>query len=294
MFSFARLPCWEKHRCRAFGRLTDDAGNPPHPRRADPDPASRVRRRDRRAPPRRPPDRLRQQGHHRGDHQRRLLGRPRHRALWIPAGTVHQHQAHGELDLHLVGLPTTENPLGLDKPAVLAVSPLLRELIVAPIPATPITTARPACACAPSCSTSSPSPPSSRCTMPTPTDPLLRELHDVLRADPADNRSLDDLGRRIGASARTLPAASAPTSASPTPNGAPRSGSTTPWILLADRLPPSPPSPTDAAGHPPAPSSTSSTEPSATPRHTPHHLTPVTTAKAVRPPQVRYSGPIVD
>ncbi|MFG6295539.1 AraC family ligand binding domain-containing protein, partial [Streptomyces rochei] len=56
---------------------------------------------------------------------------PATRALWIPAGTVHQHQAHGELDLHLVGLPITDNPLGLDKPAVLAVSPLLRELIVA-------------------------------------------------------------------------------------------------------------------------------------------------------------------
>ncbi|MYR42502.1 cupin domain-containing protein, partial [Streptomyces sp. SID5910] len=56
---------------------------------------------------------------------------PATRALWIPAGTVHRHQAHGELDLHLVGLPATENPLGLDEPAVLAVSPLLRELVVA-------------------------------------------------------------------------------------------------------------------------------------------------------------------
>ncbi|MYR41535.1 helix-turn-helix transcriptional regulator, partial [Streptomyces sp. SID5910] len=35
-------------------------------------------------------------------------------------------------------------------------------------------------------------------------DPLLRELHDILRADPADNRSLADLGRQIGAGARTL------------------------------------------------------------------------------------------
>lgn len=40
--------------------------------------------------------------------------------------------------------------------------------------------------------------------LPAPTDPLLRELHDILCADPADNRSLDDLGREIGASARTL------------------------------------------------------------------------------------------
>lgn len=40
--------------------------------------------------------------------------------------------------------------------------------------------------------------------LPAPTDPLLRELHDILCADPADNRSLDDLGREIGASAHTL------------------------------------------------------------------------------------------
>ncbi|WP_431330449.1 AraC family transcriptional regulator [Streptomyces sp. IPPR8] len=128
---------------------------------------------------------------------------PATRALWIPAGTVHQHQAHGELDLHLVGLPITDNPLGLDKPAVLAVSPLLRELIVAY-----------------TCDPSNDSPshrrlravmldqlalaPEGPLHLPAPTDPLLRELHDILRTDPADNRSLDDLGRQIGASARTL------------------------------------------------------------------------------------------
>ncbi|MDX2391109.1 MULTISPECIES: helix-turn-helix transcriptional regulator [unclassified Streptomyces] len=128
---------------------------------------------------------------------------PATRALWIPAGTVHQHQAHGELDLHLVGLPTTENPLGLDEPAVLTVSPLLRELIVA-------YTRDP--------DNDSPShlrlravmldqlarSPEQPLHLPIPTDPLLRELHDILRADPADNRSLDELGRRIGTSARTL------------------------------------------------------------------------------------------
>ncbi|MER7487912.1 helix-turn-helix transcriptional regulator [Streptomyces sp. NPDC126497] len=128
---------------------------------------------------------------------------PATRALWIPAGTVHQHQAHGELDLHLVGLPITDNPLGLDEPAVLTVSPLLRELIVAH-------TRDPA----------DDSPPHRRLRavmldqlvlsseqplhLPVPTDPLLRELHEILHADAADNRSLDDLGRQIGASARTL------------------------------------------------------------------------------------------
>ena len=38
---------------------------------------------------------------------------PATRAIWVPAGTVHAHRAHGELELHLVGLPATDNPLGL-------------------------------------------------------------------------------------------------------------------------------------------------------------------------------------
>ncbi|MCK2220876.1 helix-turn-helix domain-containing protein [Actinomadura sp. ATCC 31491] len=54
---------------------------------------------------------------------------PANRAIWVPAGTVHEHRAHGDTDLRLVGL--TGNPLALDRPTVLAVDPLLRELIIA-------------------------------------------------------------------------------------------------------------------------------------------------------------------
>src|SRR5690606_3298429 len=54
---------------------------------------------------------------------------PANRAIWIPAGTVHEHRAHGTTEIRLVGL--TANPLGLTRPAVLAVDPLLRELIIA-------------------------------------------------------------------------------------------------------------------------------------------------------------------
>ncbi|MFG2603083.1 AraC family transcriptional regulator [Streptomyces sp. NPDC048514] len=128
---------------------------------------------------------------------------PATRALWIPAGTVHRHQAHGELDLHLVGLPATENPLGFDKPAVLAVSPLLRELIIAYTRA-PEDDSPPRLrlrAVMLDRLTISPEQP---LHLPTPTGPLLRQLHDILCSDPADNRSLDELGRQIGASARTL------------------------------------------------------------------------------------------
>ncbi|MEW1997518.1 helix-turn-helix transcriptional regulator [Streptomyces coelicoflavus] len=128
---------------------------------------------------------------------------PATRAIWIPAGTVHQHQAHGELDLHLVGLPATENPLGLGEPAVLAVSPLLRELIVA-YTRDPEDDSAPHLRLRAVMLDQLRISPEQPLHLPAPTDLLLRALHDILRADPADNRSLDDLGRQIGASARTL------------------------------------------------------------------------------------------
>ncbi|RKT55697.1 AraC family transcriptional regulator [Saccharothrix australiensis] len=128
---------------------------------------------------------------------------PATRALWIPAGTAHRHQAHGELDLHLVGLPAAVNPLGLDRPAVLAVSPLLRELVVA-YTRTPEDGGAARLRLRAVLLDQLTAAPEQPLRLPTPTSALLRELHDVLRADPADNRSLDELGRQLGAGARTL------------------------------------------------------------------------------------------
>ncbi|MFI5828567.1 AraC family transcriptional regulator [Streptomyces sp. NPDC051578] len=128
---------------------------------------------------------------------------PGTRAIWVPAGTVHEHRAYGELDLHLVGLPAVENPLGLGAPTVLAVGPLLRELIIAythdgddgsderaRLRAVLLDQLR-----------TSPQQP---LHLPTPTTPLLRTLCDVLQADPGDGRTLAELGKEVGASDRTL------------------------------------------------------------------------------------------
>jgi AraC-like DNA-binding protein len=128
---------------------------------------------------------------------------PATRAIWVPAGTVHAHLAHGDVQLHLVGLPATENPLALDRPTVLAVGPLLRELIVA-------YTAPPR--------DRSPererlravlldqlkASPQQPLHLPAPRDPRLRAVLAILRADPADGRTLAVLGKEIGASERTL------------------------------------------------------------------------------------------
>ncbi|MFD7409670.1 AraC family transcriptional regulator [Streptomyces sp. NPDC059866] len=128
---------------------------------------------------------------------------PGTRAIWVPAGTVHAHQAHGELELHLAGLPASDNPLGLDEPTVLTVGPLLRELIL-------VYTHTP--------HDDSPergrlravlldqlrASPQQPLHLPTPTTPQLKAVCEILHTNPADGRTLAALGREVGASDRTL------------------------------------------------------------------------------------------
>ncbi|WP_372406108.1 helix-turn-helix transcriptional regulator [Streptomyces luteireticuli] len=128
---------------------------------------------------------------------------PATRAIWVPAGTVHEHRAYGETDVHLVGLPAGADPLGLDRPAVLGVGPLLRELIIA--------------------YTGEPEDRSAErrrlrgvlldrlrhsdeqpVHVPAARDPRLAAVCAVLREDPADGRTLARLGAEAGVSERTL------------------------------------------------------------------------------------------
>ena len=132
---------------------------------------------------------------------------PGTRALWVPAGCVHAHRAHGHLDLHLVGVPAATDPLGLGAPGVLPVSPLLRELILArtgdPYDDTPAgqrlrTVLLDRIRAAGAVSARQPVP------LPAPADPRLAAVCDLLYADPADPRTLAALGRAAGAGERTL------------------------------------------------------------------------------------------
>ncbi len=129
---------------------------------------------------------------------------PANRAVWIPAGTAHGHRAHGEVRLHLVGLPAAGNPLGLDRPAVLAVEPLLRELILAYSGAGQVedgpARARLRAVLLDRLRVSSQRP----LYLPEPAGPVLKALCGILHADPADGRGLAELGRQVGASERTL------------------------------------------------------------------------------------------
>ncbi|MFG2933812.1 AraC family transcriptional regulator [Streptomyces achromogenes] len=128
---------------------------------------------------------------------------PGTRAIWVPAGVVHAHQAHGELELHLVGLPAAENPLNLDAPTVLAVGPLLRELIIA-YTHTPDDDSPERSRLRAVLLDQLRASPQEPLHLPTPATPLLRALCEILLADPADPRTLAELGRRVGASDRTL------------------------------------------------------------------------------------------
>ncbi|MGA5901079.1 AraC family transcriptional regulator [Streptomyces venetus] len=128
---------------------------------------------------------------------------PGTRAIWVPAGTVHAHRAHGLLDLHLVGLPVEDNPLGLDQPAVLAVGPLLRELIRAYTrdPADDSPERRRLRAVLRDQLRVSPQQP---LLLPAPADPRLAAVCALVHADPADTRTLAALGAAAGVGERTL------------------------------------------------------------------------------------------
>jgi AraC-like DNA-binding protein len=128
---------------------------------------------------------------------------PATRAIWIPGGTLHQHRAYGETTLHTVGLE--ENPLALDVPSALVVSPLLRELLLA------YTAGETRCD-----GTAERArlrgvlldqlrrSPRRATYLPAARDPRLAAVCELLRGEPADNRTLTELGRDVGASERTL------------------------------------------------------------------------------------------
>lgn len=128
---------------------------------------------------------------------------PGTRAIWVPAGTVHAHRAHGHLDLHFVGLSARDNPLALDAPTVLAVSALLRELILAytldPDDASPerhrlLAVLRDQLRASPQ----------QPMRLPTATDPRLAAVCEIVHANPAEQRTLAALGAATGAGERTL------------------------------------------------------------------------------------------
>ncbi|MGH2862057.1 MAG: AraC family transcriptional regulator [Solirubrobacteraceae bacterium] len=125
------------------------------------------------------------------------------RGVWIPPGVAHSHRARGATELLSVGFAASVNPFAEPGPAVVEVSPLLREVILS------LTSGN-----------EMPSPARTRLRqvaldqlrrlpilplrLPRPHDDRLVRIVDLLAADPSDPRTLPELGRRVGASERTL------------------------------------------------------------------------------------------
>ncbi|MBO8199372.1 helix-turn-helix transcriptional regulator [Streptomyces smyrnaeus] len=131
---------------------------------------------------------------------------PPDRAIWVPAGVAHEHTAYGSVELRLVGMRGTRictGALGTGRPEVLRVTPLLRELIKE---------------CAGDENAEQPERRRMRAVLrdqlavaeplpgflPAPTAPVLRDVAGLFLADPAEPRTLAELGRAVGASERTL------------------------------------------------------------------------------------------
>ncbi|MDH2413302.1 helix-turn-helix transcriptional regulator [Nocardioides sp. CER19] len=135
---------------------------------------------------------------------------PANRVAWTPAEITHRHRAHGDTEMRILFVSDALAPLLPSRPAVLAVSALAREALLT------LTGPR------------SHDPavreghrdaqerlehvlvdelgvaPERPLHLPAPSDSRLRALARLLDRDPGNSAPLSDLGRQVGASARTL------------------------------------------------------------------------------------------
>jgi len=130
---------------------------------------------------------------------------PPQRAVWIPARVAHAHQAHGPTKMRTLAFPASVDPLGLDSPAVLTVSGLLREIIVELTPfVDPAYTARQRADLERVALDQVRRVGQLPVLLPALADDRLRAIAEFFRKDPADDRTLAEFGAAVGASERTL------------------------------------------------------------------------------------------
>ena len=128
---------------------------------------------------------------------------PANRVAWTPAGTTHYHRAHGETDMRIVFLPTGLARHIPDRPAVFLASGLAREVLLtltSPREFDRAARARLQRVLVDELREAHEQP----LQVPEPRDDRLRAVARVLDENPADTATLAGLGRKVGASARTL------------------------------------------------------------------------------------------
>ncbi len=128
---------------------------------------------------------------------------PANRAAWIPAGFDHANEVFGSTDARMLIVPGAMAGGLPAQPAVLVVSPLMRELLLTltgPREFDPAAHDR-LVQVAVDELVGAPELP---LHLPEPSDDRLRAVTDLLHADPADTSTLAELGHVVGASERTL------------------------------------------------------------------------------------------
>lgn len=136
---------------------------------------------------------------------------PANRVAWIPAGFAHYHRAHGHTDMRIEFLSASLARLVPGQPAVFLASDLAREVLLA------LTGPRNYDRAAAGSDDRGAGArlrrvlvdelheaPEQPLQLPEPYDDRLQAIAHLLYENPADNTSLAELGRMIGASARTL------------------------------------------------------------------------------------------
>ena len=129
---------------------------------------------------------------------------PPHRAIWLPVGCPHRNVGHGTVELCSVLLPAASSPLDTGRPTLLAVSPLLREVIRALTATPPPSDGERDRLEAVVFDQLRPSPSAAAHLLPQPHDDRLTAIAAALRREPGDARTLAEFGRAVGASERTL------------------------------------------------------------------------------------------
>jgi AraC-like DNA-binding protein len=139
---------------------------------------------------------------------------PSVRAVWVPAGASHHWQVHGATTVHLVGIGSSLMPSAAQTPRLVTVRPLLRELVIACSRGSREDAGRRAGTAAGhrllqvlvdqvvDQVETAPGPVTTM--VPALRDPRLRAVHTLVENDLSVPWSLGQLGRRVGASERTL------------------------------------------------------------------------------------------
>jgi AraC-like DNA-binding protein len=130
---------------------------------------------------------------------------PIHRGVWVPAGTRHSIQMSGAVSLRTLYLVPRLGPSLPDKPRVIGISPLLRELILRIVEIDSLSLRVPAHAHLVSVLLDHLHVMQSDAVhLPLPRDARAKRIAAILQKEPSDTRSLVELSKLAGASKRTL------------------------------------------------------------------------------------------